>query len=181
MLAAGLLLAARADASQVLYGSLDELTDEADVVVFGTVSRVEMGPDPLVPGRFRTRVEVSPHERLKGTQSGSVSFVVPGGTYGGYLYRVAGAPSFQRGDQVVVLLYRQPTGRLAPLGLSLGVYVVQSGPLAEPIATSDRRGLALRVRDPAGRLTRAPQAMHVDTRPLKHLLAAIRRRVEAGR
>ncbi len=184
LLVLALLWAGPAAASQVLYGPLEVLVDEADVVVWGRVTHARSHRDAANPGRIRTDVTVSPLERLKSDGAArpldAVSVSLPQGRSGPYVQVGAGLPDLSPGDEVVLLLYRQRSGRLVLLGMALGAYVVdRRGP--KPSAVSDRRGLTLRVRDALGRLVPAPPAASVERLPLADLLTRIRARTAGAK
>lgn len=175
-----LLIAPVAGATQVLSLSLDAMEARSDVVVWGTVVDVRSEAIPGDTGRFHTLVTVKVKERLKGaTATSEVVFSVPGGRVGRFAQRVPGAPTFALGQELVVLLQKHHRGRLMIVGFAQGSYLVERHPGQPARAISDRRGLALISRTPAGRLTLAPAGSEVDDRRLDTLLTRIRSAVAA--
>jgi hypothetical protein len=139
-----LAVSAPARATVVQELDLDQLTELATVIVHGVVTSTQ--PE-LREGRIDTAVQVQVQERLKGQRDAqkldTVSFVVPGGSHGGLSQIVPGAPLLAVGDEVFLFLWRGGDNeRLHLLGLSLGAFTVERQAGRDPVAVSDRRGLA---------------------------------------
>jgi hypothetical protein len=120
-----LAAAPTAHATMVAYHTDEELYDEADVVLLGTVWRraIAEGPVPF------TDHEVEATECFKGCQTGQwivmhspgVSFVGPESED----YRpIIGAPTVEPGTRVIMYLKRTPKGNLVPISLGLSVYTL---------------------------------------------------------
>jgi hypothetical protein len=96
------------------------LVDRADAIVVATVldscSRFSetMGIETVTT----LRVE----EAIKGPLGPVVDIVEPGGTYGEMNQVLAGAPVFDRGEHVLLLLFGRPDGEWAVLDLALGKF-----------------------------------------------------------
>lgn len=102
---------------------LVELAQDATLIARGSVVAAEAR---WTAGRrgIETVVTLDAESVLKGSATGVVHFVVPGGTLGRYRNVVMGAPRFEEGQRVLVFL--GATGPEVPhlLGLSQGVYRV---------------------------------------------------------
>ncbi len=122
--------------SAVLQGvSIEELARGADAVVRGEVVRVDTR---LVDeGRMLlTQLEVLVREDYSGAGLDSVHVLLPGGAKGELIQRVAGMPSFSRGEEVVLFLELHPgppcpssPARYTLSSMGLGAFVID-GPLA---------------------------------------------------
>ena len=167
-------------ATQVLVLDLDSMVAQSRVVVWGTVTQTRAERVPESPGRIHTLVTIGVKEMLRCDAAGApgkqIEIAVPGGRIGRLGQLVPGAPKFDVGQEVVLLLERQPkSGRLIPVGLSQGRYVVERRPGgAVATAVSDRHGLGLLARGADGRLQPAPASAHLDRQPLSTLLSRIR-------
>jgi hypothetical protein len=71
-----------------------------------------------------TYVTMAVEQHLKGSFGESVTFRVPGGQVGRYRRIIVGAPTFERGDEVVVFLTSRGPSVPYLFGLSQGVYRV---------------------------------------------------------
>ncbi|MGB0588049.1 MAG: hypothetical protein ACPGU1_00075 [Myxococcota bacterium] len=117
---------------------LEQLIEEAELVVRGVIvqQRPEAAPDQ--PGQLRTRYLLWVWEHLKAPSldagvaaSGWLEFVQPGGSSAHLMTRVPGVPIFQAGDEVVLLLAHTPWG-LQPLGYPLGTFFITPKGSIEP-------------------------------------------------
>ena len=124
-----------ASATTIVRRSVEEMTRIADEVVQGTVVGAESRwTDDRQ--QILTYVTVSATERLKGSDSGDVTFVQLGGTVGSDFMFALGTPSFAPGERVVVFLGRMssvkrlavPTDRWL-LGLGQGKWSVSNDPV----------------------------------------------------
>ncbi len=102
-----------------------DLTHNATVVVLGEIVAVASQWNAAGTQIF-TRVELMPHELLKGTtQTGPVYFVQPGGRVGDLGSVVTGSPPFAVGERVVVFLAPRRDGELGTIGLFQGKFSVE--------------------------------------------------------
>jgi hypothetical protein len=150
-LAIALALAAPASATVLVPADLGTLARSAVAIVHGRV--VDVRPE-WVDGRRRieTVVTLDVEDSLKGGLSGTITFKVPGGVMGRYRSVLVGAPSFGRGDEVVLFLGARPPALPYLLGLGQGVFRVLRDPrtgrtavsppvlVAEPDAVIVQRG-----------------------------------------
>jgi hypothetical protein len=109
----------------VLPATFEELVRESAAVVHGRVRSVQAAW--TVDRRtIQSTVTLDVVDAFKGTATETATFVVPGGTAGGRILVVPGAPVFHAGDEVVVFLRGRAPTLPEPVGLSLGVYRVSS-------------------------------------------------------
>jgi hypothetical protein len=103
LVAAALAAAAPALGSLSVPATVEELARGSEAVVRGHV--VSLAGHPSADGRrISTSVEVETTSVWRGTAPARVTVVVPGGTTGRLAQRVAGAPQFTVGEEVVVFL-----------------------------------------------------------------------------
>ena len=95
------------------------------LVVRGRVVSVE---SVWVGGHPERSVLLEVSEQFKGNPvEGPVTFRSEGGRVGRWASVVAGAPQFEPGQEVIVLLEQRTDGAWTPAGLSLGVFFVEAG------------------------------------------------------
>ena len=168
-----LLLFLSASATTLVQMDLPELTRSADVIVHGTVRRLESrwsGDGRLIV----TDVEIQVTETLKGEAPGTLVVTQPGGRVGDIAQRVSGLASFTPSEEVVVFLAR-PGGRdFRVVGLAQGKYQVlrstPGGGKVEALAVPESTSESLLV-DAA---THAPTTSSRRSLPLTELKSAIR-------
>ena len=122
---ATLILASVAHATSVVAPTFAELVAEADCVVRGTVTAVEVRSVATTRGNaLRTLVTLDIQECAKGTAPRQLTLTLAGGTLGGKSTAIAGMPQFQVGDREI--LFVQGNGRqFCPMvGLYHGRYRV---------------------------------------------------------
>lgn len=156
-LAAGLLgVSPRADASVVVPADFAELVRQARVVVCGRVVRV-VGVWADGRRRVDTLVTLEAVEYFKGDFGTTVTVRVPGGELGRYRSIVVGAPVFEAGDEVVLLLGARGSSVPYVLGLSQGVFrvVARAGTgeklVVPPLLVAGADAAVVRRGDPARR------------------------------
>jgi hypothetical protein len=124
-LAAASLLPASALASVVLDLSEAQLVARSDIIAVGSVVQTETHLN--AQHQVRTDVWVQVHRPVRGTQEGELlRLSVPGGLYRGIMHAVDGVPKVAPGQLLVLFLQRSAQQDLRPLGLSLGVYYVDT-------------------------------------------------------
>ncbi len=104
--------------------TLEQLVDDADRVVVGTVSdegRSEWGPDNR---RIFTRYTVEVDSDVAGEGKKTVEIVQPGGTVGKLSQKVHGYPAFQPGEYLMLFLQKRDQG-FRVVGLSQGVFALR--------------------------------------------------------
>jgi hypothetical protein len=96
--------AAPASAATFVVPTVENLARSSDVVVRARV--LDLASRALARGRIVTEVEVLVSSAWKGAPDATLRFVVPGGRAGGLALRVDSAPTFDRGEEVVLFLSR---------------------------------------------------------------------------
>jgi len=122
-LVAILLAAAPARATVIIPATLAELASEALAIVVGHVVEIETR---WAEGRraIETLVTIEASDYLKGRLGERVVIRVPGGEVGAFRNIVVGAPSFHRGEEVVLFLTAHGPALPMVIGLSQGVFRV---------------------------------------------------------
>lgn len=120
----GLLTPRLPEASVTIPATLDELAAEADLVVHARVAGVETRQ---AAGTLRVErvIALDVLRALKGTPTGELHLVLPGGTYGRYRTVVPGAPDVAEGDEAVLFLRVLATGVPQLVGFSQGLMRVR--------------------------------------------------------
>lgn len=163
-LAVLLLVPAASLAAVALDVSVEWLARDSDAVVRGTVTAREAawaGDGKKIFTTVRLRVS----EVWAGSARGNteVEVVVPGGEVGEWGQRVAGAPVFAEGEEVVVFLRRDGPAAFRVNGLALGKFTVESGEARPTVDQVHRVGPA----PPRGERT-------VEPMPLEELSRRVR-------
>jgi hypothetical protein len=118
-------LCAPAGATVLVPIEFRELVTTSLVIVHGTVVDVR---SEWVDGRraIETFVTIDASDYLKGNLGDRVTFKVPGGQLGRYRTIFVGAPTFESGDELVLFLKANGPSYPFIVGLSQGVYRVQT-------------------------------------------------------
>ena len=120
-----------AAATTLRFQSVEQLARDADLVVWGRVTRVgtrmQRGPDGLRPER---EAHVDVQEALLGQASGTLRIQLRGGSHRAGESRVHGEAELREGDEVVLFLTRA-AGSLRVLGMSMGVLQVVRTPAGD--------------------------------------------------
>jgi len=120
-------------------GDVESLTAAADAVVHGQVVG-RRSAWTRAGGQIFTTVTLRTLETWKGPASAEVTILVPGGEAGDLAQTVAGAASFQDGEEVVVFLHRSASGVFGVERMALGKFGVES--FSPGRVVRDRRGLS---------------------------------------
>lgn len=120
MTAVSILPIAPAAATSYTPVSDERLTDQAALVVSGTVEEVRTSAGSTPSTEYRLKVD----RRLKGRITGdTVTFQVLGGPTGnGSVLVIQGAPRLTKGSRALLFLGTRQDGTLRPLHLALGVF-----------------------------------------------------------
>lgn len=120
-----LLSTVAAHATLIVPADLNELTASAHAVVYARVTEVR-----AVVSDDRRRVEsivvAEAIGYMKGDLGRTIVFRVPGGQVGAYRTIMVGAPSFERGEEVVLFVARRTPAPPYLVGFSQGVYRVRA-------------------------------------------------------
>jgi hypothetical protein len=163
-------------ASVTIPATLDELTAEAELVVYARIGDVETRQ---ASGTLRVErvVSLDVIRTLKGTPPDGLRLVLPGGTFGRYRTVVPGVPELAGGDEGVLFLRASADGALHLVGFSQGFLRVRLDSatgrrmVAAPV-TADVEGAVVR-----GAPGRAAQPLErVETRIAGVVLAQLRGR-----
>jgi hypothetical protein len=169
-LLAVLLLCPPASATSMLKVDLPELASSAEVIVHGTVRRMESRWS--ADGRLIvTDVEIQVTESLKGQAGSTLLVTQPGGSVGDIGQKVSGLASFSPNEEVVVFLERRGARSFQVTAMAQGKYKVQRSEgqtraMAVPESTSE-----LHLVDAT---THAPIESSRQALPLAELKASIR-------
>lgn len=165
------LQAAPALATSVLRLTVDDLTDRAEVIVHGRClsKQARQTPDGVV-----TDYRFAVIEGLKGAARGELAFTAFGGVLGRRGSAIAGAPSYEVGEEVLVFLDApNAAGWRNAIGLAQGKFSIREVD-GRRLAYRNLEGLS--VVDPVtGEVTegRSEQAV-----PFDELLARVKARLE---
>lgn len=111
-------------ATVLLPAEFREIVSGSQIIVHGTISDVRA---EWVDGRRRIEsvVTVEPATFVRGTPTGAVTFRIPGGQIGRYKSLTVGAPTFTRGEEVVLFLRSSGPAMPRIFGLNQGVFRVR--------------------------------------------------------
>ena len=123
----GLGLAGSLLAYQFVPLSIDELAQQAQLVVQGRVLKKSCHQDPQ--GRIYTQVELQVAEVWRGQVASDTLLIVhSGGTVGRKTVRISGQVEYLLNEEVVAFLVRNQRGEAVTLGLAQGKFHVWSDP-----------------------------------------------------
>jgi hypothetical protein len=103
--------------------SLQEMTGRSEMIVTGSVIRTWAAWDRQHQFIW-THSEILVHDVAKGARLDKVVVSEPGGVLDGVAMRIAGAPVYSPGEQVMVFLERMPNGALRAAGFGQGKLVI---------------------------------------------------------
>lgn len=141
VLLCSLMAARQANATTIVFMPLAELVETADFIFHGTVEQVQT--TNLASGglpQIVTDVTFSVTRTLKGTNPGPrFSLRLIGGSWGGYVLKIPGQPTFQKGQEVLLIL--QDTGNgFALSGMGQGLFHVTRNADGSKSASRTLRG-----------------------------------------
>lgn len=119
----GTLLLGSAIALTVERASVEELTTEASIIVYGRVLSVEsVWENPgKIPGNINTFIDVQVLEAVKGNSEDRISVRQMGGKIGEFEDVIVGTPRFREGEEVLLFLV-QHEGYWEIHSIALGAY-----------------------------------------------------------
>jgi hypothetical protein len=158
------LFAAPAFATTVVKMDLEQLVQQADLIVQGQVQSAYSRWDEERRLIF-TYISIRVDDPLKGERRRSVLIRQIGGTVGGIQMHVAGVPQFKSGETAIVFLKRQDDGAFQVVGMNQGVYEIVGD-----FAVSNLFGVDL-FDGKTGEITRPPSGGRA---PLEQLKTKIR-------
>lgn len=125
---AALVLGARgAGASQVVHLDTRGLTHESSDIVIGTVGEQHAHWN-AAHTMIVTDVTIRVSEALKGGAATTLTLTQVGGEVDGMRYSVDGAPRFKTGEEVLVFAWRDAAGRPQVDGLGQGKFDIRRDP-----------------------------------------------------
>ncbi len=166
LLAGGGILASAppAHAMTVLQVDLKQLVSTADLVLYGTVARTQVLDRRKDDRGVWTEFTLTVREVWKGDASKpGASFVwrhVGGTTADGMTVAVPGMPTFQAGEDVVVILEKTADSWVISGGPQ-GKFSIQKDKAGHATVRRDLLDAYMVQRDPSGRLVQAPQATKI--------------------
>ena len=107
--------------------SLEQLTQDADLVILGTVEGVE---SELVTGKIFSFATISVKSKIKGELEATQNKIIikfPGGTVGDRAMKVEDSPGYKKGEKVLIFLRKiqnQPYYRT--VGASQGRFLIKN-------------------------------------------------------
>jgi hypothetical protein len=129
--------------SQARQASVKELAQASTAILVGKCDKVESFWDENRT-RIFTQVKIRAEESLKGNPGSEVVITVPGGRVGNTLYEVSDMPVFAPGEEVLVFLWRHPTGKNLVTGALQGkLSIVEDKKTGKKLL----RGVSLRLED----------------------------------
>lgn len=159
--------------------TLEKMVVSSGAIVHGRIIRMETGKDS-VTGLPATWVTLSVAEGLYGVPATSYTFKQYGGRSDGAVMRLADAPRFSVGQEMVLLLYppSQRSGFSSPVGMSQGVFRV----------SMSSRGKHVEPLEPTAALTKSPSLRSVtrtsngamDLTQFKSVLRSLVQQKQAG-
>ena len=120
-----LAMAGQVHAVTVLPIGFSELVNQSASVVYARIADVR-GQWTDDRRAIESLITVEVLSAFKGPGAESVTFRVPGGTVGRYMNLIPGAPTFARGDLVVLFLTASGARLPTPTGFTQGVYRVMA-------------------------------------------------------
>jgi hypothetical protein len=112
--------------------SLDEMIAKSTGIVRGTVTA---SWSAFTGSIIYTHYKIQVSEQFKGTNSGSVEIMVPGGAVGDLHQSFSGSPLLNQGDEFVFFLWTSKTGITWITGLTQGLFALPAGSPVDASAT----------------------------------------------
>jgi hypothetical protein len=146
-----ILIATSARASQVIHLDTRGLVRESSDIVIGQVED-QSAHWNAEHTRIVTDVTVHVTQRLKGAAAERITLQQWGGEIDGLRYAIPGAPSFTRGEEALLFVWRDAQGRPQVDGLAQGKFEIRRDPAtgerlvqraADGLAVRDVRSLAM--------------------------------------
>lgn len=111
--------------AQVQTMSTKELTEESTTVLLGTCTRTE---SYWADGNSKifTRIKVRGQQYLKGDLGAEAEITVPGGRIGDLIYEVSDMPVFREGEEVLVFVWSNASGKQLVMGGAQGKLSVET-------------------------------------------------------
>jgi hypothetical protein len=121
-------LCAALTAATLEYLSMDDMIAKSTAIVRGRVTDSSAQPrGPVGRATIYTHYTLQVSERFKGANVSRLDVAVPGGAANGLRQTFPGAPSLKTGAEYVFFLWTSPSGLTQIIGLSQGLFTIQSG------------------------------------------------------
>jgi hypothetical protein len=125
--------------------SVEEMSQKSTLIVRG---RVTGCAGEMQGSVIYTACRVAVSERWKGNGGSEVRFVIPGGRAQGLVQTFTGTPKMNSGSEYVLFLWAGRSGINQVIGMSQGVFSLQTGGKEPPVVT--RKATTERMVDKAG-------------------------------
>jgi hypothetical protein len=106
--------------------SLEQLTQDADLIILGTVEGVE---SELVTGKIFSFATISVKSKIKGESEATQNKIIikfPGGTVGDLAMKVEDSPGYEKGEKVLIFLRKIPNQPYyRTVGASQGKFLIK--------------------------------------------------------
>jgi hypothetical protein len=154
--------------AQAREASLKEMTETSHAIFTGKCLKKESAWNE---GRTKifTQVRIHTDELIKGNPGAEAIITVPGGQVGSTIYEVSDMPSFTEGEEVLVFLWKHPTGQNLVTGALQGkLTIVQEKETGRKIVegasflTGGSRGAAAQTLQKTGPEGSARQKVYLD-------------------
>ena len=128
------------NSARVLSRGLDQLTEEASIIVHGSVTSARIEPHPQLPNLMTLVVSLRVKETYKGAPQTSLTFRQ-------YIWDFDANRKplkYRAGEELVLLLGPvSEYGLSSPVGLDQGVFRISPDEKGRPVALNDRQNLRL--------------------------------------
>ncbi|NOQ97758.1 MAG: hypothetical protein GQ561_06300 [Calditrichae bacterium] len=126
----------------LLKTTVEELTQESNLIILGTVQEVECRWENRVQGTINTFITVNVFDYLKGTDDSRVVVKQLGGQIGDWGDVISGTPVLRKGDEVILFLVENKESYEIH-SIALGLFRVYSNDLGEKMVINDLRNVNL--------------------------------------
>lgn len=160
-------------ATSLMRYDLKTLTLNAESVFVG---RCNSATAELIDGQIYTRYRFEVAETVKGKADDEIEIHLPGGTYLGRRFHIAGMPTFSPGEELVLFLTeRNQLGHAWPVGLSQGRFRIErTGAAKQARVFQELDGLSFYTAGAASAAKRTSPLPPVQGLPLDEFLARVR-------
>jgi hypothetical protein len=151
-------------ATLIIPADFRTVVNDASLIVRGRVTDVRSVETPGIGVESVATVAVE--NVLKGQASGFVYVRVPGGIIGNRRYSTVGSPAFRVGQRAVLFLRPSPTdSSFRPIGLTMGVYPIQTDPATGRVTITEPPILAGSTTNATGAVVRGDRRRVPSTVP----------------
>ena len=126
----------------LLKTTVEELTQESNLIIHGTVQEVECRWENRAQGTINTFITVNVFDYLKGTDDSRVVVKQLGGQIGDWGDVISGTPVLRKGDEVILFLVENEESYEIH-SIALGLFRVYSKELGEKMVINGLRNVNL--------------------------------------